>query len=184
MSYTHPDSMHGQLRGASVLLVDVHDEKLASIAEELRASGRVGQLIADLRDPDCAQRIVAVAVDAFGTVHGLVNHAIASNEPKAFLDITAEDFALGHDVGSQATFLRMQTGGGSIVHLGSGTGTGGEPKWGARVSAIEPSVGWRKSLHWNGAATTSGSTWSACSSSPAASSSCRTTTPKRCGEFR
>ena len=34
---------------------------------------------------------------AFGAVHGLVNNAIATNEPKAFVDITTEDFALGHD---------------------------------------------------------------------------------------
>ena len=101
---------------------------------------RVGsnKLVADLRDPDSAQRIVAAAVDAFGTVHGLVNNAIATNEPKAFVDITTEDLALGHDVGPRATFLLMQAvhplmveaGGGSIVNLGSGTGTGGEPKWG------------------------------------------------------
>ena len=72
------------------------------------ALGPVEQLVADLRDPETAQRIVATAVDAFGTVHGLVNNAIATNEPKAFVDITPEDIALGHDVGPRASFLLMQ----------------------------------------------------------------------------
>jgi NAD(P)-dependent dehydrogenase (short-subunit alcohol dehydrogenase family) len=91
-------------------------------------------------------------------VHGLVNNAIATNEPKAFVDITGEDFALGHEVGPRATFLLMQAvhplmvaaGGGSIVNLGSGTGTGGEPKWGAYAAAKEAIRGMSKvaALEW------------------------------------
>ncbi len=178
MSYSHPDSMRGHVaivtggaqgvgkgvaaalleRGASVLLVDVLDEKLAATTDELRAAGRVEQVAADLRDPDSAQRIVTAAVDAFGTVHGLVNNAIATNEPKAFVDITGEDFALGHEVGPRASFLLMQAvyplmvaaGGGSIVNLGSGTGTGGEPKWGGYAAAKEAIRGLSKvaALEW------------------------------------
>ena len=178
MSYTHPDSMRGHVaiitggaqgvgkgiaaallqRGAAVLLVDILEEKLAATTEELRVLGRVEQLVANLRDPESAQRIVATAVDAFGTVHGLVNNAIATNEPKSFVDITAEDFALGHDVGPRASFLLMQAvyplmvaaGGGSIVNLGSGTGTGGEPKWGGYAAAKEAIRGLSKvaALEW------------------------------------
>ena len=128
MSYTHPDSMRGHVaivtgaaqgvgkgiaaalleRGAAVLAVDIQEDVLAATTAELEAAGRVEKLAADLRDPGSAQRIVAVAVDAFGTVHGLVNNAIATNEPKAFVDITTEDLALGYDVGPRATFLLMQ----------------------------------------------------------------------------
>ena len=153
-------------RGASVLLVDILAEKLSATTAELGAElgaehgalGRVEQLVADLRDPDNAQRIAAAAVDAFGTVHGLVNNAIATNEPKAFVDITTADLALGHDVGPRATFLLMQAvhplmvaaGGGSIVNLGSGTGTGGEPKWGGYAAAKEAIRGLSKvaALEW------------------------------------
>jgi NAD(P)-dependent dehydrogenase (short-subunit alcohol dehydrogenase family)/AcrR family transcriptional regulator len=178
MSYTHPDSMRGHVaiitggaqgvgkgiaaalleRGAAVLLVDILEEKLAATTDELRAAGRVEQLVANLRDPESAQRIVAATVDAFGAVHGLVNNAIATNEPKAFVDITTEDFALGHDVGPRASFLLMQAvhplmvqaGGGSIVNLGSGTGTGGEPKWGGYAAAKEAIRGLSKvaALEW------------------------------------
>src|SRR5690349_25048978 len=110
MSYSHPDSMRGHVaivtgaaqgvgkgvatalleRGAQVLLVDIQKEVLNSTTAELEAIGPVEQLVADLRDPDSAQRIAAAAVNAFGTVHGLVNNAIATNEPKAFVDITIE----------------------------------------------------------------------------------------------
>jgi NAD(P)-dependent dehydrogenase (short-subunit alcohol dehydrogenase family) len=178
MSYSHPDSMRGHVaivtgaaqgvgkgvatalleRGAAVLLTDVQDEKLAATTDELAALGPVEKVVADLRDPDSAGRIVAAAVDAFGTVHGLVNNAIATNEPKAFVDITTEDFALGHDVGPRAAFLLMQAvhplmvaaGGGSIVNLGSGTGTGGEPTWGGYAAAKEAIRGLSKvaALEW------------------------------------
>src|ERR1700759_4991494 len=178
MSYTHPESMRGHVaiitggaqgvgkgiaaalleRGAAVLLVDILKEKLAATTDELRTTGRVEQLVANLRDPQSAQRIVAAAVDAFGAVHGLVNNAIATNEPKAFVDITTEDIALGHEVGPRATFLLMQAvhpvmvagGGGSIVNLGSGTGTGGEPKWGGYAAAKEAIRGLSKgaALEW------------------------------------
>lgn len=178
MSYSHPDSMRGHAaivtgaaqgvgkgvaaalleRGASVLVVDIQEERLGATTDELRAAGRVEQLVADLRDPASAARIVAAAVDAFGAVHGLVNNAIATNEPKAFVDITTEDIALGHDVGPRATFLLMQAvhpvmveaGGGSIVNLGSGTGTGGEPKWGGYAAAKEAIRGLSKvaALEW------------------------------------
>jgi NAD(P)-dependent dehydrogenase (short-subunit alcohol dehydrogenase family) len=178
MSYTHPESMRGHVaivtgaaqgvgkgvaaalleRGASVLLTDIQDEKLAATTEELRASGPVEHVVADLRDPEAAQRIIAAAVGTFGTVHGLVNNAIATNEPKAFVDVTTEDIALGHEVGPRASFLLMQAvhplmlanGGGSIVNLGSGTGTGGEPKWGGYAAAKEAIRGLSKvaALEW------------------------------------
>lgn len=178
MSYSHPDSMRGHVaivtgaaqgvgkgvaialleRGASVLLTDIQDEKLAGTTAELKALGPTEMVVADLRDPDSARRITAAAVDAFGTVHGLVNNAIATNEPKKFVDITLEDFALGHDVGPRASFLLMQAvyplmveaGGGSIVNLGSGTGTGGEPKWGGYATAKEGIRGLSKvaALEW------------------------------------
>ncbi len=178
MTYSHPESMRGHVaivtgaaqgvgkgiasalleRGAAVLLVVIQDEKLGATSDELKALGRAEMLVADLRAPGSAQRIATAAVDAFGTVHGLVNNAIATNEPKAFVDITTEDLALGYDVGPRATFLLMQAvhplmveaGGGSIVNLGSGTGTGGEPKWGGYAAAKEAIRGLSKvaALEW------------------------------------
>jgi NAD(P)-dependent dehydrogenase (short-subunit alcohol dehydrogenase family) len=178
VSYSHPDAMRGHVaivtgaaqgvgkgvaaalldRGGAVLLVDIQADKLRATTAELRAAGHAEMLVADLRDPNSAGRIVAAAVDVFGAVHGLVNNAIATNEPKAFVDIDTEDLALGYDVGPRATFLLMQAvyplmvqaGGGSIVNLGSGTGTGGEPKWGGYAAAKEAIRGLSKvaALEW------------------------------------
>src|SRR5262245_60817541 len=86
-------------RGASVLLIDRDEDPLAETTEQLRQSGRsAAALVADLRDPDSARRIVQTAIDTFGTVHGLVNNAIATNEPKPFQDITRDDYDLVFDV--------------------------------------------------------------------------------------
>jgi NAD(P)-dependent dehydrogenase (short-subunit alcohol dehydrogenase family) len=80
------------------------------------------------------------------------------DETRAFVDITTGDLALGYDVGPRATFLLMQAvyplmveaGGGSIVNLGSGSGTGGEPKWGGDAAAKEAIRGLSKvaALEW------------------------------------
>ncbi len=215
MSYAHAESMRGHVaivtgaaqgvgkgiaaalldRGAAVLLVDIQAEVLAATTAELQPTGRVEQLVADLRDPDSAQRIVSAAVDAFGTVHGLVNNAIATNEPKAFVDITIDDLALGHDVGPRATFLLMQAvqplmveaGGGSIVNLGSARAPAASPGGLVMQRRRKASAGCRRSLLWNGAGTTSGSTSFARSPSPTASncgsSTPLTTTPKRSHGF-
>ncbi len=120
-------------------------------------AGGVVPLVADLREP-AAHRIVAAAVEAFGTVHGLVNNAIATNEPKPFCEITREDYDLVFDVGPRATFELMQAvhpvfvgnGGGSIVNLGSGSGTVGLPTFGAYAAAKEAIRGMSKvaALEW------------------------------------
>jgi NAD(P)-dependent dehydrogenase (short-subunit alcohol dehydrogenase family) len=178
MSYSHPESLRGHVaivtgaaqgvgkgvaaalleRGAAVLVVDIQGDALQATTAELKEIGPAEMLVADLRAPDSARRIVASAVDAFGAVHGLVNNAIATNEPKSFVDITVDDLALGYEVGPRATFLLSQAvhplmaaaGGGSIVNLGSGTGTGGEPKWGGYAAAKEGIRGLSKvaALEW------------------------------------
>lgn len=179
MTYWHPDSLRGRVvivtgaargvgkgttaalleRGASVLLVDVDEENLTATATEFVDAGLpAAALLADLREPDAAQRIVATALESFGAVHGLVNNAIATNEPKKFTDVTVDDFALVSDVGPRATLLLMQAaypalleaGGGSIVNLGSGVGTGGDRQWAAYAGAKESIRGISKvaALEW------------------------------------
>ncbi|MFB1294116.1 SDR family NAD(P)-dependent oxidoreductase [Mycobacterium sp. pW049] len=146
-------------RGASVLLVDSDEETLRVTADGMRAAGRsVAALVADLRHPDSARQIVRTGLDTFGAVHGLVNNAIATNEPKPFQDITRDDYDLVFDVGPRATFELMQAvypvfvdnGGGSIVNLGSGSGTIGLPKFGAYAGAKEAIRGTSKvaALEW------------------------------------
>lgn len=146
-------------RGASVLMVDNQQDALDATARDWRSlGGTVEQLTADLRDPASAQLIVDTAVERFGSLHGLVNNAIASNEPKPFTEITSADYDLVYEVGPRATFLLMQaalpalseSGGGSVVNLGSSSGTAGGPAFGAYAGAKEAIRGMSKvaALEW------------------------------------
>jgi NAD(P)-dependent dehydrogenase (short-subunit alcohol dehydrogenase family) len=146
-------------RGAALLLVDILGDRLTSTTAEFVAAGhQPQQLVADLRDPATPGLIVATAVETLGGVTGLVNDAMATKEPKPFIDITSKDFDLDYDVGPRATFQLMQAvyphlvegGGGSIVNFGSGSGTGGEPGWAAYAGAKEAIRGMSKvaALEW------------------------------------
>lgn len=88
----------------------------------------------------------------------LVNNAIATNEPKPMVDVDATDYDLVFDVGPRATFFLMQSvhpalvavGGGSIVNLGSASGTGGQARFVAYGAAKEAIRGMSKAaaLEW------------------------------------
>ena len=145
-------------RGASVLLVD-RNPKVTKVAEQFASEGhRAVALVADLCDHTSYSHIVDTAVQHFGGLDALVNNAIASNEPKPFADITMADYDLVFDIGPRATFFLMQAahpvlkaaGGGSIVNLGSGSGTGGQTWFGAYAAAKEAIRGMSKvaALEW------------------------------------
>lgn len=146
-------------RGAAVLLVDNQRESLESTAAELRAAGWTAvALHADLREPATPALVVATAIEAFGRIDALVNNAIATNEPKPMTDIDGADYDLVFDVGPRATFFLMQAahpamaavGGGSIVNLGSASGTGGQARFVAYAGAKEAIRGMSKAaaLEW------------------------------------
>ncbi|MET0701198.1 MAG: SDR family NAD(P)-dependent oxidoreductase [Mycobacterium sp.] len=145
-------------RGAAVLLVD-REESVIGLSEQFAAAGFTAHhCVADLRDTNAPAVIVATALEKLGAVTALVNNAIACNEPKPFTEITHEDFNLVYDVGPRATFFLMQAvhpilqaaGGGSIINFGSGSGTVGEPMFGAYASAKEAIRGmsWVAALEW------------------------------------
>jgi NAD(P)-dependent dehydrogenase (short-subunit alcohol dehydrogenase family) len=146
-------------RGATVLLVDNKEDKLASTSAEFAESGFTFEsLPADLRDPGSPGRIVDAALTVFGRIDALINNAVATNEPKPFVDITVDDYDLVFDTAPRATFFLMQAvyptmaaaGGGVIVNLGSGSGTGGQARFGAYAAAKEAVRGMSKAaaLEW------------------------------------
>ncbi|CRZ16803.1 SDR family NAD(P)-dependent oxidoreductase [Mycolicibacterium neworleansense] len=177
-AYSHPHSLDGHAvivtgaargvgkgiatallsRGARVLVTDILDDLLANTtAEFIEAGFDVAAVVADLRDAGSAQNIVGAALDAFGTVDGLVNNAVASAGPIPFVDIPAEEYERVHDTGPRATFRLMQAihpvmakGGGSIVNLGSAAGTVGTHSFGAYAGAKEAIRGMSKvaALEW------------------------------------
>lgn len=146
-------------RGASVLGMDRDADGLAATAEGLAAAGATMEwLVADLRDPATPALVVEAATSRFGRVDALVNNAVATNEPKPLVDITAEDYDLVFDTAPRATFFLMQAvhpvmaaaGGGAIVNLGSASGTGGQSKFAAYAAAKEAVRGMSKAaaLEW------------------------------------
>jgi NAD(P)-dependent dehydrogenase (short-subunit alcohol dehydrogenase family) len=146
-------------RGAAVLLVDRHDDKLAATSAEFAEAGFTPEsLPADLRDPRSPRLIVDSAMTAFSRIDALINNAVATNEPKPFVDITVDDYDLVFDTAPRATFFLMQAvyptmaaaGGGVIVNLGSASGTGGQARFGAYAAAKEAVRGMSKAaaLEW------------------------------------
>jgi NAD(P)-dependent dehydrogenase (short-subunit alcohol dehydrogenase family) len=178
-SFSHPQSLAGRAaivtgaaqgvgkgiaaallsRGAAVLLVDRLEDKLAATSAEFAEAGfSPVPVMADLRDSQTPRRIADAAVDAFGRIDALINNAVATNEPKPFVDITADDYDLVFDTAPRATFFLMQAvyptmaaaGGGVIVNLGSASGTGGQARFAAYAGAKEAVRGMSKAaaLEW------------------------------------
>lgn len=146
-------------RGARVLLVDNKAPELATTADEFATAGWHSEsFLTDLRDAASPSAIIEAALASFGRVDALINNAISTNEPKALVDIDSGDYDLVFDVGPRATFFLMQAvhptmkaaGGGAIVNLGSGSGTGGQSQFAAYAAAKEAIRGMSKAaaLEW------------------------------------
>jgi 3-oxoacyl-[acyl-carrier protein] reductase len=111
--------------GARVLMVARTEERLQAAAEPLGAEW----LAADVTDPDCAQRIVATAVEQLGGLHVLVNNAGTS--ARVPLDrLTDDDFRDQFELNVMASIRLMrlaaphmaQRGWGRIVNVASSSG--------------------------------------------------------------
>lgn len=146
-------------RGARVLGVDRDGDGLAATSDGFAADGlQMESAVIDLRDPDSPRLVVEAALAAHGRIDALINNAVATNEPKALVDVTADDYDLVFDTAPRATFFLMQAvhpvmaaaGGGSIVNLGSASGTGGQARFAAYAGAKEAVRGMSKAaaLEW------------------------------------
>jgi NAD(P)-dependent dehydrogenase (short-subunit alcohol dehydrogenase family) len=132
-------------RGANVVIADLNGERAALLAEDLRV--RALPVVCDVRKPDQLSRLVELAVDHFGEIHGLVNNA-GINFVKPFLETTAEEWDNVIATDLKAAFLLTQIvcrrmllqerPGGSIVNISSvhsqsalpGAGPYDAAKWG------------------------------------------------------
>ena len=116
------------------MITDVRKEQLDATASELRASGTVEALVADVTVADDARRIVDETVQRFGRIDVLVNNAgIASFEP--FLEHTEQSWDQTMSVDLKGVFLVGQAvarqmvnqgDGGSIINMASTNGILGE----------------------------------------------------------
>ncbi|HMJ35802.1 MAG TPA: SDR family oxidoreductase [Baekduia sp.] len=111
--------------GAGVLMVARGEARLQAAAQEIGAEW----LAADVTDPDCAQRIVATAVEQLGGLHVLVNNAgTSANKPLTAL--TDEDWRDQFELNVMASIRLMrlaaprmaERGWGRIVNVSSSSG--------------------------------------------------------------
>lgn len=116
-------------QGASVVLVARGQEHLASMAEELRGCGGSTAVVAgDLRDHEVADAAVAVALERFGGLHGLVHSA--GDAPSGTIEDLTDDqwenaFSLkfgGAVRLTRAALPHLRFAGGSIVYVAGGAG--------------------------------------------------------------
>lgn len=123
--------------GGNVVAVDRNEETLKKLEGELPA-GRLMQAVADVSDPEAAQRVVAQAVEKFERVDGLCNNA-GITRPAMMDKMTVKDWRDVLDVHLSASFFWSQalgqhliarakagdTKGGSIVNISSDAGRKG-----------------------------------------------------------
>lgn len=113
--------------GGSVVIGGRNEEKLASAATEIDATGkRLAFVAGDIADPQAGDALVAKAEDAFGGVDVLFNNA-GVFRPKPFLDLTVDEYDWFLDTILKGKFFMAQAaakamikrGGGAIVQTGS-----------------------------------------------------------------
>lgn len=129
-------------RGAKVVAVDVNGA--AGAALERECGDDIVFLEGDVGLAETAEAAVALAVERFGGLTGVVNNAHASRQAP-FVDLTPEMWELSFNTGFVATRNFMlaayphlkSAGGGSIVNFGSGAAIIGQRTQAAYASAKE-----------------------------------------------
>lgn len=128
-------------RGAKIVAVDINEDAGQTLVEE--CSGNAAFLNGDVSDPETAKKAVALAVEKFGKLDGLVNNAHASRQ-KPFLELEKEDWELSFGTGFWATaqfmkaaYPELKKTKGAIVNYGSGSAISGQTTQGAYASAKE-----------------------------------------------
>ena len=121
------DAARGFLEdGANVVLNGRDEIKLAETAARLKANGNIVTVAGDVGDKSTGEKLVATAVEKFGSVDVLVNNAgIFGLKP--FLDSTEEDLDRFISTNLKGTYFVTQSAvrqmkqqrGGSIVNVGT-----------------------------------------------------------------
>jgi NAD(P)-dependent dehydrogenase (short-subunit alcohol dehydrogenase family) len=144
--------------GGKAVLADRDEVKGRALAQELGKAAVFVPL--DVTDEAAWQKAVAAAVEAFGSLHGLLN-AAGIGVRNSIEDCTLEEYRRVNDINSMGTFLgckhaipaMRQSGGGSIVNISSvlGLTTAGLPQ-AAYASSKAGLIGMTRDLaqQWTG----------------------------------
>jgi NAD(P)-dependent dehydrogenase (short-subunit alcohol dehydrogenase family) len=122
--------------GARLSICDLTEPR--SVADEIRASGgQAISMVTDVTSPAAVAALVRATVDAYGTVHGLVNNAamFGSLKLQPFMDIESDEWDKVMAVNTRGVFecvkavvpvMRAQKYG-KIINIASGTLFKGTP---------------------------------------------------------
>lgn len=139
-------------QGAAVLLAARRPEPMEALAEEIRASGgRVGHVVADVRDPDHARTLVAECLEHFGRIDGVVANAgistafpAADHDSARFDDVMHVNVTAGAELAGQLARHLIDRGTpgwvillSSILGRRAGTTAAGVSAYAASKGAVE-----------------------------------------------
>ncbi|MEU1369768.1 SDR family oxidoreductase [Streptomyces sp. NPDC005803] len=131
--------------GAQVVLAGRTKAKCDLVVDEIESAGGAAlSLACDVTDRSQVDRMVSETVEQFGSLHGLVNNAVSSDQ-QLLEEVTDADVELSWRSGAMGTLYAMQAalphlraaGGGSIVNFGSSTAVYGNATFGAYAMAKE-----------------------------------------------
>ena len=138
--------------GMRVVVVDVNEERAASVAAELSDGTAVARAV-DVSDADAVQALADFAFDTFGAVHLLCNNAGVSPAGRIW-DFTDDEWRwlLGVNVQGVANGIRsfvprmIEQGEGHIVNTGSGASFVSTPRLGPYCATKHAIVGLSEAL--------------------------------------
>lgn len=132
--------------GANVVLTARSESDLSAVAAD--AGGETLVAPADITDESAVQDVVDAAVEAYGTVTGLVNNAGIGllnmyDDRRELHDVETADFRRILNVNVTGVFLTskytvpemIDAGRGNIVNISSGLGRRGSARWGPYVAS-------------------------------------------------
>ena len=139
--------------GAKVMLVDLDEQQLQTVADELGDSENVGIKAADVSEPDQVEAYVDACIDQFGRLDILFDNAGIEGSMKPLIDQSFEEFDRVQKVNLYGCWLGLKyaapkiaaSGGGSIVMTSSVAGIIGSPGLGPYVASKHGVVGLMKS---------------------------------------
>jgi NAD(P)-dependent dehydrogenase (short-subunit alcohol dehydrogenase family) len=140
--------------GMEVVVVDVNEERAASVTAELPEGKAVARAV-DVADADAVQALADFAFDRFGAVHLLCNNAGISPAGRIW-DFTDDDWRLllGVNIHGVANGIRsfvprmIEQGEGHVVNTGSGASFVATPRLGPYCATKHAIVGLSEALRY------------------------------------
>jgi NAD(P)-dependent dehydrogenase (short-subunit alcohol dehydrogenase family) len=132
--------------GATLLLADLQEKKVANVAETIREGGaRVKSVYVDIADPKLCEGMVTAALKEFGRVDALVNNAGIDAPPGMAWEIDEAHWRklIDVDLGGAWWCIKavlphmMERGKGKIVNISSVVARRGSPMYSVAYSAAK-----------------------------------------------